>query len=122
MKKTILVIDDNQDILQAIKIILEDEGYDVLVSEDGKVAEELSGNLPGLIVLDVLLSGKDGREIVRALKTREETKNIPVIMISAHPSAKKSALDSGADAFLPKPFDTDEFLESIHHHLTISYS
>src|SRR4051812_19978109 len=90
--KTILVIDDDPSILDATKFILEDIGYAVITSEKGEYAENLLKNnhLPDLIILDVLLSGKDGREICRILKTQENTKNIPIIMVSAHPKADAS--------------------------------
>jgi DNA-binding response OmpR family regulator len=64
-------------------------------------------------VLDVLLSGKDGRELVKYLKTQKETRSIPVIVISAHPTAEASALEAGADLFLAKPFDLSYLLNNI---------
>ena len=73
--------------------------------------------LPDLILLDVLLSGKDGREIVKRLKSQEETRHIPVIMFSAHPSAEKTARAAGADDFVAKPFEMDEILAKIAKHV-----
>jgi CheY-like chemotaxis protein len=72
-----------------------------------------SGALPDLVLLDMLLSGKDGREIVRQLKSDEKTKHIPVIMFSAHPSAERTAFEAGADDFVEKPFDIDVLLHKI---------
>jgi DNA-binding response OmpR family regulator len=112
----ILVIDDDADILDAIRAMLEDEGHHVQTSEKGDYAESLrdvAGGLPDLIVLDVLLSGKDGRAICRNLKAHDETSHIPVIMISAHPDAERSVKDVGADAFVAKPFSIDDFLELV---------
>ena len=112
--KKILVVDDEPDILEFLQIILEDEGYDVLTSEKGEFLEQLhNGGLPHLILVDVLLSGKDGREIVKLLKSQDETKHIPVIMFSAHPSAEETSKQAGADDFLAKPFDVDVLLDKI---------
>src|SRR4051794_35215588 len=104
----ILVVDDDPDVLEAIRFLLEDEGYRVQTSEKGEYAENLhdgNGGLPDLIILDGLLSGKDGRTICRALKNRADTLHIPIIMISAHPDAEAAAYGVGADHFLAKPFD-----------------
>lgn len=116
--KHILVVDDDPDILVFLQVILEDEGYTVVTSEKGEYLEQLhNGGLPDLILLDMLLSGKDGREIVKYLKREPETSLIPVIMISAHPSAEKEALQAGADDFLAKPFNIDKLLAKITRHL-----
>jgi DNA-binding response OmpR family regulator len=116
--KHILVVDDEPDILEFLQVILQEEGYEVVTSEKGEFLEQLhNGGLPHLILLDVLLSGKDGREIVKYLKSQEETKAIPVIMFSAHPSAEETARAAGADEFLAKPFDIEVLLDKIAHFL-----
>jgi DNA-binding response OmpR family regulator len=112
----ILVVDDDPGILDALRFLLEDEGYRVQTSDKGDYAESLrdgNGALPDLILLDVLLSGKDGRAICRALKEHEETRGIPVLMMSAHPGAAESVHAVGADAFIPKPFAIDDVLARI---------
>jgi DNA-binding response OmpR family regulator len=114
--KKILVVDDDPDILDALQFMLEDAGYEVKTSEKGEYAENLhdsNGGLPDVIILDVLLSGKDGRLICQKLKSQEETKRIPIIMISAHPNAKQSVSAVGADDFMAKPFDMDDLLATI---------
>jgi CheY-like chemotaxis protein len=117
-KPSILVVDDDPDILDFLHDFLELEGYKVAVSLKGEYLETLHNeNLPDLILLDVHLSGWDGREIVRHLKKREETKQIPIIMISAHPNAEKTARQAGADAFLEKPFQIEVLLEMIAYWL-----
>ena len=109
--KRILVVDDEPDILYFLQIILQDEGYEVVTSTKGEYLEQLhNGGLPHLILVDVLLSGKDGREIVKYLKKNEETKHIPILMFSAHPSAEQTARQAGADDFIAKPFDIDLLL------------
>lgn len=114
--KKILVVDDDPDILDALQFMLEDAGYEVTTTEKGDYAENLrdtNGGLPDVIILDVLLSGKDGRLICQRLKGQEETRHIPIIMISAHPNARQSVKAVGADDFVAKPFDMDELLAKI---------
>lgn len=116
--KHILVVDDEPDILEFLQVILEEEGYQVVTSEKGEFLEQLhNGGLPNLILVDVLLSGKDGREIVKYLKRKAETRSIPVIMFSAHPSAEETARAAGADDFVAKPFDIEVLLAKIAHFL-----
>lgn len=113
--KKILVVDDDPDILDAIQFVLEDAGYSVETSQKGEYAESLEkkNDLPNLLILDVLLSGKDGRIICQKLKQSEKTKNIPIIMISAHPSAQQTVKEVGADDFLAKPFDITMLLKKV---------
>lgn len=69
---------------------------------------------PDLIILDVLLSGNDGRKICKTLKSDGNTKNIPIIMISAHPTAKDSTKECGADSFVAKPFSVAGLLGEVN--------
>lgn len=111
----ILLVDDDPDILDALQFVLEDTGYPVKTTQYGEYAEKLTEkkDLPTLIILDVLLSGKDGRDICLKLKKNKRTKHIPIIMISAHPNIKETVFNAGADAFLPKPFDITELLQTV---------
>ena len=116
--KKILVVDDDQGILDAFTAILESADYEVFTESDpGNLNKTIKKVLPNLILLDVLLSGGDGRIICKRLKAKEETKDIPVIIVSAHPSAQKSIRESGADDFLEKPFDMEILLNKISHHI-----
>ena len=116
--KKVLIVDDDPDITTFLQVLLEDEGYAVVTTNKGKDVELLLPvDLPRLIVLDVLLSGMDGRDIARKLKDSEATRHIPIIMISAHPSAETTALSSGADEFLAKPFDIYAFLALVTKHI-----
>lgn len=112
-KAYVLVVDDDPGILDALRFLLEDEGYHVQTAEKADYVESLqdaNGGLPDLIILDVLLSGKDGRIICRKLKSQDETKHIPIVMVSAHPDAERSVQEVGADAFVAKPFSVDKLL------------
>src|SRR5581483_822368 len=112
--KKILVVDDDEGILDAISLILEDQGYTVkAVIKGSDTYKKVLEFHPDVILLDVLMSGSDGRQICKKLKADSQTKDIPIIMISAHPTAHRSALESGAEDFLAKPFETEELLHRI---------
>lgn len=108
--KRVFVVDDEKSILEALEFMLREEGYEVFSSSRGAELLNINGNLPDVIVLDVLLSGEDGRDIARRLKGQDKTKNIPIIMISAHPNAQLTVRECGADDFLAKPFDIQDLL------------
>jgi DNA-binding response OmpR family regulator len=112
----ILIVDDDEGILEAISVMLQMEGYEVFTStQNGKALFRLiSKNHPDVILLDVLLSGVDGRDVCKELKNNPLSKDTPVIMVSAHLSAGKNFHEYGAQAFMAKPFDIDELLSTIH--------
>jgi DNA-binding response OmpR family regulator len=111
----VLVIDDDQDICIMVGAILKFAGYKVQqVSVIDKLPSIFETVEPRLILMDMLLSGNDGRDICRQLKANDEQKDITVIMMSAHPDAEKSCREAGADDFLAKPFDVDHFLGKVH--------
>ena len=110
----VLIIDDDKDILEALEVALSMEGFDVRTASSSKQGfKEITQRRPDVILLDVLLSGEDGRVVMKKLKEKEETKSIPVIMISAHPTAQHSSLEAGANAFLAKPFVMEDLLHTI---------
>ncbi|MDQ2905495.1 MAG: response regulator [Chloroflexota bacterium] len=118
MTKKILVVDDDEEILEAIQIALEMEGYAVKTSVNGDCFQHLNGDVPDLILLDILLTGEDGRDLCQQLKRREDTRHIPVILCSAHFSGDLITYLSGASTFLPKPFEVDELLATIARYIT----
>lgn len=109
-KKKILVVDDNTAILDALKIMLEDEGYEVETTVDGATVKDMTEPLPDLLLLDIWMSGVDGRDVCRHLKSTPATKHIPIIMISAAKDTEQIAKDSGADDFISKPFQMEHLL------------
>src|SRR5580704_3685729 len=113
--KQILLVDDDRDILDALRFVLEDAGYIVTTTQNGEDAEQLLKQklLPDLIILDALLSGKDGREICLMLKSNKKTQKIPIMMISAHPQIEDSIIKAGADAFIAKPFNIGKLLRTV---------
>ncbi|GCE05163.1 response regulator [Dictyobacter aurantiacus] len=116
----ILVVDDDEGIVEVVQIVLEGEGYVVRTATNKDDLQNIADDLPDLILLDVLLSGDDGREICRKLKSDKATRHIPVIMLSAHSDASKVADAGGADDFLEKPFDVDVLIDIVARHLSPS--
>ena len=109
----ILVADDDPAIVESTTLILEEFGYEVDSTVDGQTIYKMEKKLPDLLLLDIWMSGQDGRKICKYLKNDKLTKHIPVIMISASRDVRKSTLEAGADDFLAKPFEMDSLLEKI---------
>jgi len=110
----ILVIDDDSDIGLMMKMILMYKGYSVVVLEKAdEVEETLSEQKIDLIFMDMLLSGINGTDVCAKIKSNSQLQTIPLIMMSAHPDAKKICLQAGANDFIPKPFDTYDLLAKV---------
>ncbi len=112
-KKKVLVADDDPAICEGISMILEDAGYGVITTTDGQTVTEVKKDVPDIILLDIWMSGVDGREVCRDLKQQETTKNIPVVMISANKDTEQMALSCGADGFIAKPFEMEDLLAKV---------
>ena len=105
MAKQIMIVDDDRDILEFMYLMLAYEGYDVLVSTTAEEIQQMRpSDLPDLILLDVKLAEQDGRVICQRLKTNEQTKDIPIIMLSAHVTERQVRQVCPADDFIAKPF------------------
>jgi DNA-binding response OmpR family regulator len=108
----LLIVDDDSNILDALELVLTTAGYETRLLQDGRetlaAAKEYR---PDMILLDVLMSGVDGKDLCKRLKKDSDLRKIPLIMISAHPSAKQHVLNCGADTFLAKPFNARRLLQ-----------
>ena len=107
-KQTILVVDDDPNIAQLVKLYLEKEGYEVNVETRGDDAvAAFQKNPPNLMLLDIMLPGMDGWQVCRAIR---QTSNIPIIMLSAKDETfdKVLGLELGADDYITKPFEGKE--------------
>ncbi len=116
MPHRILVVDDESDVVLIIKTTLQAEGYDVASATNGRDAlDEAFETRPDLIVLDVMMPGMTGFEVLRQLKANETTATVPVLMLTGVSDKKKiqEALESGIDYYLVKPFDFDDLLGKI---------
>ncbi len=112
-KETILVVEDDVDILNLLRFNLEAAGYDVLLSTDGYEGMNLARKRrPDMIILDIMLPGIDGFEVCKDLKRSKETAGIPVIMLTARGEEvdRIVGLELGADDYVVKPFSPRELM------------
>lgn len=112
--KRIMIADDDPGIVDSMSLMIEFMGFDVITTSDGASLLDPGLELPDLLLLDIWMSGVDGRNICRQLKRDERTRQLPVIMISASKDIEQSALESGADDFLAKPFEMDDLSVKIN--------
>lgn len=111
MKKKILVAEDDKAIIDVVKIILENEGYEVLTANQGEhVYKVVDEHAPDMIILDIWLFGEDGGQIAKTLKGKPHLQHIPLVMMSANNETEKITKEAGADDFLLKPFNIDDLL------------
>ena len=113
-RPNILVVDDDPNISRLEQLYLEKEGYEVRTAADGKAAvEEFRRLPPDLILLDVMLPGMDGFSVLREL--RKEKNSTPVMMLTARSALEDrlTGLDSGADYYLSKPFESAELISCL---------
>ena len=111
--KYVLIVDDNPDISEVVKIILSKAGYRAKTMEHFEPFPEQEA--PDVILLDLKMADQDGAKICRQLKKKKDTRNIPVILFSASPDVQAEALKAGADDFISKPFEINELLQKIEH-------
>ncbi|MDB5202833.1 MAG: Response Regulator Receiver Signal Transduction Histidine Kinase [Ferruginibacter sp.] len=110
----VLVIDDDPDLCLLMESMLKFAGYKVKRCTNPLFVQDILSKIdPKAILMDMLLSGSDGRDICRALKADPETASKKIMMISAHPDAERTCREAGADDFLGKPFDMDVFLGKV---------
>ena len=118
--KKILIVDDEQDIVESLKFVLESSDYSCYTAfngEDGlKLAKEL---IPDLIILDVMMPKINGYKISRLLKYDSKYKNIPILMITARSQEEDKLIgeETGAYEYITKPFDLDNVLKTVDKYL-----
>lgn len=116
MSKKLLIVDDEKDMVFAVKLQLEANGFDVITAHDGQSALELARKeKPDLLILDLMLPKIDGYKVCRMLKFDEKYKHIPIIMFTARiqKSDEKLGYEVGADAYVTKPFELPVLLSKI---------
>lgn len=113
----IIVVDDELDILDFVQISLEADGFEVITASSGKEAlAKIKQESPDLILLDLMMPQMDGYEVMRILKADKQTRNIPVIMLTALAQVddKIKGLNTGADDYITKPFDLRELTARVN--------
>ena len=116
MARNILVVEDDRNISDLIRMYLEKEGFDVRIAYDGgKAVEEFDKQAPDMVLLDIMLPVMDGWTAARALKADQQTRAIPIVALTAHAMAgdREKALQAGCDDYHPKPIDFARLLEQI---------
>jgi DNA-binding response OmpR family regulator len=116
MKKKILVVDDEDDILQFLELVLREKGYDVVTAPGGHEAlTKAQVERPDLVLLDIMMPQMDGWEVLKLLRVDEDTAQIPVAMLSARTEAKDrvQGLQEGAIDYICKPFSLQDLLGKI---------
>lgn len=123
MQGRILFIDDEPEILKAVKFYLEDEDFEVHIAEDGSEAIELAESIqPDLIILDVMMPVMDGIQVCRQLRSRTRTRLIPIIFLTAREAVedKIKGLEAGGIDYITKPFNNQELMARIKAHIRSS--
>ena len=121
MKKNVLIIEDEPIIAEMMSIILEEGGFNVIsLGETGLARQKLHNQEVDIVMLDLNLVGEDGHSMCTYIKSQESLKDIPVILVSANHDIEKIMTDCGADDFIKKPFDIDDFYGKVHAYLPLS--
>lgn len=116
--KLVLVADDDNDLLQLVKMQLQRAGFTVQLSPNGQgIAGMAAKNHPDVILLDITMDGISGGDICKKLKSDEVTSDIPIIMLSANENIEQIVNSCGANDFVRKPFDVQIMTEKIMHHI-----
>ncbi|HEY9197554.1 MAG TPA: response regulator [Mucilaginibacter sp.] len=121
MKKCILIIEDDPDIMSVYRTILEENDFVVEgIDAFDNTIETITRYKPDLVLTDYLLSGTNGGKICQQIKSNKDTYHIPVVLITAYGDLAKALGSFGFDAFIEKPFQIDELLGTIRKLLKIS--
>lgn len=122
--KRILVVDDIEDNLFLLQEILKEEGYEVDLAKNGKLAlAKIEASPPDLVLLDTMMPGMDGYEVTRQIRQNEKLPFIPILLITAAETANvPKGLDLGANDFIRKPIDYDELMARIKAFLRLKNS
>ncbi len=112
--KKILICDDDEGILDMLEIVLESSGYTVLsVKNSLTIFDIINKNVPDLLLLDLWMPVLSGDQILKTLRTNNDTRALPVIVFSASTDGQQIATDAGATDFISKPFNVDQLIDKV---------
>ena len=120
MKKTVLVADDESDIVETLQFMLESDGFEVLTAYDGEEALNIARRaIPDVILLDVMMPKINGYKVSRLLKFDKKFQDIPILMITARTQEEDKLIgeETGADEYITKPFEISNVIDLINKHL-----
>ncbi|MDB2676211.1 MAG: response regulator [Amylibacter sp.] len=116
MKKSVVIIEDEPFIIEALTFLLENEGLDVRSISDGANAIDfIIKSKPNLVILDIMLPNVSGMKILEDIRSMDEISNLPVLMLTAKGQKKdrRAAEEAGVSKFMTKPFDNQELIENV---------
>ena len=118
--KKILIVDDEQDIVETLKFMLEAEGYECFCAYDGETGLSLAKEIiPDLMILDVMMPKINGYKISRLLKYDSKYKDIPIIMVTARTQEEDKLIgqETGVNEYITKPFELDDIIKKVNEYL-----
>ena len=121
MTQSILVVDDEPNIVLSLEFLIKQAGYEVRVARDGEAAlQAIEEQPPDLVLLDVMMPKRDGFDVCETIRANPAWKDIPIIMLTAkgRDVEREKGLALGADAYITKPFSTREAMERIKQFLS----
>lgn len=121
-EKTVLIADDEKDIVETLKFMIESEGVKCITAYDGEEALALiKENLPDLVILDVMMPKINGYKVCRLLKFDLRFKDIPILMVTARSQEEDKLIgeETGANEYITKPFDIIEVVEKVKKYLSV---
>ena len=121
MAQTVLVVDDEPNIVVSLEFIIKQAGYEVRVAHDGEAAlTSVAEKVPDLILLDVMMPKRDGFDVCQTIRANPAWKTVPIIMLTARGREidREKGLALGVDDYITKPFSTRDIVTLIRQHLT----
>lgn|SRR5574344_1202802 len=119
-KKKILIVDDEHDIVETLKFVLEAKGYDCYCAFDGEIGLNLAKEIkPDIMILDVMMPKINGYKIARLLKYDSKYKDIPILMVTARSQDEDKLIgeETGVNEYITKPFELDYVVEKVEKYL-----
>ncbi|MBR9973867.1 response regulator transcription factor [Magnetospirillum sulfuroxidans] len=120
MARSVLVVDDEPNIVLSLEFLLKQVGYDVHVARDGEAAlEAIAAHKPGLVLLDVMMPKRDGYDVCQTVRANPAWNDIRIIMLTAkgREVEREKGLALGADEYVTKPFSTRDVVEKVRSFL-----
>jgi two-component system alkaline phosphatase synthesis response regulator PhoP len=121
MGRSVLVVDDESNIVLSLEFLMRQAGFEVRVARDGEAAlEAVAASQPDLILLDVMMPKRDGYDVCQAIRANPDWKGIRIIMLTAkgREIEREKGLAMGADDYITKPFSTREVVERVKQYLS----
>lgn len=118
MAKSVLIVDDEPNILLSLEFLMKKKGYEVYIARDGREALEIvSEKLPDIILLDIMMPDVDGYQVCQRVKNHADTQHIKVIFLSAKTKEEdiRKGYSMGADLYITKPFSTRNLLQQVEN-------